>query len=85
MPHKGKALTVTQDNGKEFAKHQKLAEKLQVDVYFAHLYASWERGPNENTNGLLRQYFPKDRELLDVKPEKLEKVESKKQEALLMC
>ena len=71
-PHKGKVLTITQDNGKEFSSHEKLAKELEVDIYFAHPYASWERGLSENTNGLFRQYFPKDRELLDVKPEELE-------------
>jgi IS30 family transposase len=43
-PHKGKVLTITQDNGKEFANHEKLAEELDVDAYFAHPYSSWERG-----------------------------------------
>jgi IS30 family transposase len=51
--------TITLDNGKEFANHQSIAQKLQSKVYFAHPYASWERGTNENTNGLIRQYFPK--------------------------
>ena len=51
--------TVTVDNGREFARHEKLAKRLGVDVYFAHPYSSWERGTNENTNGLLRQYLPK--------------------------
>jgi IS30 family transposase len=46
-------------NGKEFANHEKLAEELEVDVYFAYPYASWERDLIENTNGLCRQYFPK--------------------------
>jgi len=50
--------TSTCDNGKEFANHQSFAEKLQANAFFAHPYASWERG-NENTNGLIRQYFPK--------------------------
>ena len=71
-PHSDKVLTITQDNGKEFANHEKLAEELEVDVYFAHPYSSWERGLNENTNGLFRQYFPKNRELHEVKPEELE-------------
>ena len=51
--------TLTSDNGKEFAKHQDIAKALQADFYFAHPYSSWERGLNENTNGLVRQYFPK--------------------------
>ena len=57
---------MTLNNGKEFAGHEKIAEALKTDVYFAHPYASWERGTNENTNGLLRQYFPKKRKLNDV-------------------
>lgn len=54
-----KVLTMTFDNGKEFARHALLAEVLEADAYFAHPYHSWERGLNENTNGLIRQYFPK--------------------------
>jgi len=73
-PHMGKVLTITADNGKEFARHEKLSEELEVDVYFAHPYSSWERGVNENTNGLIRQYFPKGTELLEVKLEDVEKV-----------
>jgi len=51
--------TITLDNGKEFADHQTVSQALQAEVYFAHPYASWERGLNENTNGLIRQYIPK--------------------------
>lgn len=58
-PYKTVVLTITCDNGKEFTNHQSIADQLQADVYFAHPYASWERGTNENTNGLIRQYFPK--------------------------
>ena len=58
-PYKLKTLTITFDNGKEFTAHQDIARELDADMYFAHPYASWERGTNENTNGLLRQYFPK--------------------------
>jgi IS30 family transposase len=50
---------VTFDNGKEFAGHEEIAKKSEVDIYFAHPYCSWERGLNENTNGLPRQFFPK--------------------------
>jgi len=52
--------TITCDNGKEFAAHERIALALNAEVYFAHPYSSWERGTNENTNGLIRQYFPKD-------------------------
>jgi len=52
--------TITVDNGKEFAEHKILARVLGVQVYLAHPYHSWERGLNEHTNGLLRQYLPKE-------------------------
>lgn len=58
--------TLTVDNGKEFARHEALARHLGLDVYFAHAYSSWERGTNENTNGLLRQYFPKGTDFLTI-------------------
>jgi IS30 family transposase len=51
--------TITADNGKEFADHKIISAGLKVDFYFAKPYHSWERGANENTNGLIRQYFPK--------------------------
>jgi len=51
--------TLTVDNGKEFADFKELERKTGFDVYFADPYSSWQRGTNENTNGLLRQYFPK--------------------------
>ncbi|MCK4960473.1 MAG: IS30 family transposase [Planctomycetes bacterium] len=57
-----KRKTETFDNGREFAKHETIARLLNMDVYFAHPYSSWERGTNENTNGLLRQYLPKSRD-----------------------
>ena len=53
------AHTLTLDNGKEFAGHERIALKSGCDVYFADPYSSCQRGTNENTNGLLRQYFPK--------------------------
>ena len=58
-PLKHKVKTITLDNGFEFAKHESIAKALEANIYFAHPYASWERGINENTNGLIRQYFPK--------------------------
>jgi len=51
--------TITSDNGKEFALHQQIAEQLHAAFFFAHPFSAWERGANENMNGLLRQYFPK--------------------------
>ena len=58
-PYKQAVLTITADNGKEFAYHEKVAKKLSALFFFARPYHSWERGTNENTNGLIRQYFPK--------------------------
>lgn len=52
-------LTITYDNGKEFSDHGKIAKALNTECYFAQPYHSWERGLNEHTNGLVRQYFPK--------------------------
>ena len=50
--------TITSDNGKKFANHKAIAHELEIDFYFAKPYDSWERGANENLNGLIRQYFP---------------------------
>lgn len=52
-------MTVTADNGTEFSFHHELTKAVKADVYFCHPYSSHERGLNENTNGLLRQYWPK--------------------------
>lgn len=57
-PFKDKVLTLTSDNGTEFRCHEIIADKLGAKFYFAHPYKAWERGLNENTNGLIRQYFP---------------------------
>lgn len=58
-PFANKVKTITSDNGREFAAHQEIAQAVGADFYFAHPYASWERGVNENSNGLVRQYFAK--------------------------
>ena len=58
-PIKEQVHTLTFDNGKEFALHETISEKLDCNSFFAKPYHSWERGQNENANGLLRQYFPK--------------------------
>lgn len=56
---RNKILTITSDNGTEFAQHKLISKWLNADYYFCHPYSSWERGLNENTNGLIRQYVPK--------------------------
>jgi transposase, IS30 family len=58
-PLAAKVKTITSDNGREFANHRSIEKKLKAYFYFAHPFAAWERGTNENTNGLVRQYFPK--------------------------
>ncbi len=70
-PYMDKCHTITLDNGKEFAEHEKVAAALKADIYFAHPYHSWERGLNENSNGLLRQYFPKGMELINITDEQV--------------
>ena len=65
-PYQAALHTITADNGKEFAYHEQLTAELGTAVYFAHPYHSWERGLNENTNGLLRQYWPKDTDFKNV-------------------
>ena len=57
--YKNQSLIIELDRGKEFSYHQKVAKALECDYYFAHPYSSWKRELNENTNGLLRQFFPK--------------------------
>jgi transposase, IS30 family len=64
-------LSFTFDNGKEFSKHEELSEKLNAACFFANPYASWERGLNEHTNGLLRQFFPKTTDFTKVQPQEL--------------
>jgi transposase, IS30 family len=65
-PIKSWVKTNTYDNGKEFAFHKKVSKALGSNAYFAKPYHSWERGQNENANGLLRQYFPKSMELVNI-------------------
>lgn len=74
-PIKKYLFTLTADNGKEFAKHLDVASTLGVKVYFARPYHSWERGLNENTNGLLRQYFPKGTDFTKITHEQVQHVE----------
>jgi transposase, IS30 family len=71
---KDKIKTITFDNGLEFAAHEKIAEALEAKIYFAHPYCSWERGANENVNGLIRQYFPKGTDFNQVSEEEVARV-----------
>lgn len=68
--------TMTFDNGKEFAEHGRLREQLTLAIYFAKPYAAWQRGTNENTNGLLRQFHPKGTDFLKVRPSALQETQS---------
>ena len=63
--------TITADNGKEFAEHERIARELNTDFFFAHPFAAWERGTNENMNGLVRQYIPKQREFDSITEQEL--------------
>jgi IS30 family transposase len=74
---KKKVKTLTADNGKEFAYHAKFGDALGADVYFATPYHSWERGLNEHTNGLVRQYFPKKTNFATLTQAEVLKVEKK--------
>jgi len=69
--------TMTGDNGKEFAKHDVIAKELDIGFYFANPYHSWERGANENTNGLIRQYVPKGADFKDITQEYLDYLQNK--------
>ena len=68
-------FSITGDNGTEFTNHKTIAEKLGIDFYFTHPYSSWEKGTNENTNGLIRQYFPKGTDFNDISESMLKEVE----------
>ncbi len=71
----GLVKTITFDNGKEFAEHQRIDSELKSTTYFADPFASWQRGSNENFNGLLRQYIPKKRPLSTVTEEEIKMIQ----------
>jgi IS30 family transposase len=77
LPHKEITHTITSDNGLEFANHTAIAKALGCDYYFCHPYSSWERGLNEYTNGLIRQYFPKGSSFENITAERIQEVEDK--------
>lgn len=70
-------LTITYDNGKEFSEHTKITKTLKTDCYFAKPYHSWERGLNEHTNGLVRQYLPKSTDFTKVSDERVQLIADK--------
>ncbi len=71
------ARTMTYDNGMEMAQHKEFSQQTGMTVYFAHPYASWERGTNENTNGLIRRYFPKGTDFNKITENQLKEVQEK--------
>jgi IS30 family transposase len=71
---RGKRLSITYDNGSEFAGYDTIEQKTGMTAYFAFPYHSWERGTNENTNGLLRQFYPKKSRLDGITQEQLDRV-----------
>jgi IS30 family transposase len=74
LPAKGRQ-TLTLDNGTENAKHEALSARLGIKCYFARPYASWERGTNENANGLIRWYLPKGTDFRKITPEQIARIE----------
>jgi IS30 family transposase len=76
-PLEARVKTLTYDNGKEFSGNAQIDEALSSTGYFARPFASWERGSNENFNGLLRQYVPKKRQMASITNEKIKMIENR--------
>ena len=76
-PYRHDLQTITFDNGKEFAHHELISKQLDVDSYFANPYSSWERGLNENHNGLIRQYLPKKLPFGDVSDARVRQIQER--------
>jgi len=76
-PIKPVLKTITSDNGKEFSYHKIVSNTLETDFYFAHPYHSWERGLNEHTNGLIRQYLPKKTDFTQISKEEIITIQEK--------
>jgi IS30 family transposase len=76
-PFEARVKTLTYDNGKEFCGHAEIDQALGSTGYFARPFASWERGSNENFNGLLRQYVPKKRPMADITDEEIRMIENR--------
>ncbi len=73
--HKDRVHTITMDNGKEFYRHKKIADALKAETYFCRPYHSWEKGTNENTNGLIRRYFPKQTDFRKISGKEIRQVQ----------
>ena len=69
-------LSLTLDNGKEFARHEEISREVALDVFFANPYHSWERGTNENMNGLIRRIYPKKSSFTDIGEAELKRIDS---------
>jgi len=69
--------SITLDNGSEFSYHPRIARALSTDIYFAEPYKPWQRGSNENTNGLIRQYLPKKRRLDNLSQRENDRIENR--------
>ena len=67
--------SLTLDNGKEFARHEEIARELSEGAFFAYPYHSWERGTNENTNGLIRRLHPKKSSFAEIDDEELRRID----------
>jgi IS30 family transposase len=76
-PFKEIIHTITSDNGLEFANHENISKALNCNYYFCHPYSSWERGLNEYTNGLIRQYIPKGSSFENITQERIQEIEDK--------
>lgn len=76
-PIKSITHTITSDNGKEFAYHEQVSKALGTKFYFANPYHSWERGLNEHTNGLIRQYLPKQTDFTKVKRKEIREIQNR--------
>lgn len=77
LPYKGKIHTITSDNGKEFAEHKAISKALGIDFYFADPYSSWQRGLNEYTNKLIRQYIPKKTDFKTISHQQIREIQYK--------
>jgi IS30 family transposase len=77
LPYKRWVHSITSDNGGEFYEHKRIARQLNASFFFAHPHSSWERGLNEYTNGLIRQYIPKKQSLNDLKDDDIKSFQIK--------